>query len=339
MGGHYRIPKTLLAILASSLVGTALHCPTAEAADVIVIKADQSANAKGPWQGAMEKFRDIVEAKTSGRLKIEIFPDGVLTQGNLRTTIQMLQSGALKMGIFLPSFYEQFDPRWQAFSLPYLFKDQKAAYATCDGDVGKFMLETLRDKGIQGLALWEHGFRHFTTAKKPIRLPADIAGMKMRVMGSPTYISMVKGLGANPTATSMGELFTALQQGVVDGQENPINTMYLRRFYEVQKHLILTYHVWYPAILGMNAKFFDGLTKEEQKILLDAAKEVTPLERSLVREEEERMLADLKGKIEIVTLTEAEQKAWKDATRPVHEEVADKIGRDLMARFYKAAGY
>jgi len=339
MGGRYRFLRTLLPILALSLAGGVLQSPAASAADVIVIKADQSANASGPWQKAMEKFRDIVEAKTSGRLKIEIFSDGVLTQGNLRTTIQMLQSGALRMGIFLPSFYEQFDPRWQAFSLPYLFKDQQAAYATCDSDVGKFMLDTLRDKGIQGLALWEHGFRHFTTAKKPIRVPADMAGMKMRVMGSPTYISMVKGLGANPTATSMGELFTALQQGVVDGQENPINTMYLRRFYEVQKHLILTYHVWYPAILAMNAKFFDSLTKEEQQILLDAAEEVKALERALVREEEERMMAELKDKIEITILTKAEQEAWKEATRPVHEEVADKIGRDLLARFYKAAGY
>ena len=339
MGDFNRLLKSLLPILAMTLFGGLAQPPAAAAADTIVIKADQSANAKGPWQSAMEKFRDIVESKTKGHLKIDIYPDGVLTNGNLRTTIQMLQTGALRMGIFLPSFYEQFDPRWQVFSLPYLFKDQKSAYETCDSDVGKFMLTTLREKGIQGLVLWEHGFRHFTTSKKPMRVPGDMAGMKMRVMGSPTYISMVKGLGANPTATSMGELFAALQQGVVDGQENPVNTMYLRRFYEAQKYLTLTGHVWYPAILGMNAKFFDGLAKEEQQILVDAAEEVKPLERKLVREEEERMMADLKGKIEVITLSDAEFKAWKEATKPVHEEAAEKIGRDLVARFYKAAGY
>ncbi len=311
----------------------------AKAADPIVIKADQGAAASGPWQRAMEKFRDIVEAKTKGALKIEIYPDGVLTNGNLRTTIQMLQSGGIQMGLFLPAFYEGFDPRWQVFSLPYLFKDNQAAYNTCDGDVGQFMLDTLETKKIKGLSLWQQGFRELTTSKKIVRVPAEMNGMKMRVMSSPMFISMIKGFGANPTATSMGELFTALQQGVVDGQENPINTIYLRRFYEVQKYMTLTHHVWSPLILAVNLQFFNSLPKETQKILLDSAEEVKPFERQFVREDDEKMMAELRKKMEVVELTDAEMKVWKDETKRVHEEVADKIGRDLVNRFYKAAGY
>lgn len=332
--------------LPSLFLGTALILggwmaggTAALAAGPIVIKADQGSTANGPWQKAMEKLRDIVEGKTNGALKIEIYPDGVLTNGNLRTTIQMLQSGAIQMGLFLPAFYESFDPRWQIFSLPYLFKDSQAANAACDSEVGQFMLSTLREKKIQGLAIWQHGFRELTTSKKIVRVPADMGGMKMRVMGSPTFISMVKGFGANPTATSMGELFTALQQGVVDGQENPINTIYLRRFYEVQKYLTLTHHVYSPVVLAVNAAFFDGLPKETQKILLDAAEEVKPFERKFAREDDEKMTAELRKKMEVVDLTEAEMKIWKEETRHVHEEIADKIGRDLVNRFYKAAGY
>ncbi|WP_316980207.1 TRAP transporter substrate-binding protein [Shumkonia mesophila] len=322
-------------VLGGALTGGA----AAQAAGPIVIKADQGAAASGPWQRAMEKLRDIVESKTNGQLKIEIYPDGVLTNGNLRTTIQMLQSGGIQMGLFLPAFYEGFDPRWQVFSLPYLFKDNQAAYNTCDSDVGQFMLYTLEKKKIKGLSLWQQGFRELTTAKKIVRVPADMAGMKMRVMGSPMFISMIKGFGANPTATSMGELFTALQQGVVDGQENPINTIYLRRFYEVQKYLTLTHHVWSPLILAMSGSFFDGLSPQMQKILLDAAEEVKPFQRQFVREDDEKMTTELRKKMEVIELTDAEMKVWKEETKRVHEEVADKIGRDLVNRFYKAAGY
>lgn len=328
-------------ILGTALVlgGALMGGTAARAAGPIVIKADQGAAASGPWQRAMEKLRDIVESKTNGQLKIEIYPDGVLTNGNLRTTIQMLQSGGIQMGLFLPAFYESFDARWQVFSLPYLFKDNQAAYDTCDSDVGQFMLDTLEQKKIKGLSLWQQGFRELTTAKKIVRVPNDMNGMKMRVMGSPMFISMVKGFGANPTATSMGELFTALQQGVVDGQENPINTIYLRRFYEVQKFLTLSHHVWSPLILAMSGSFFNGLSPEMQKILLEAAEEVKPFERQFVREDDEKMTAELRKKMEVIELTDAEMKVWKEATKRVHEEVADKIGRDLVNRFYKAAGY
>lgn len=332
------LPTVILG-LALALGGALTGGAAALAADPIVIKADQGAAASGPWQRAMEKLRDIVESKSNGQLKIEIYPDGVLTNGNLRTTIQMLQSGGIQMGLFLPAFYESFDPRWQVFSLPYLFKDNQAAYNTCDSDVGQFMLYTLEKKKIKGLSLWQQGFRELTTAKKIVRVPADMNGMKMRVMGSPMFISMIKGFGANPTATSMGELFTALQQGVVDGQENPVNTIYLRRFYEVQKYLTLTHHVWSPLILAMSGTFFDGLSPQLQKILLDAAEEVKPFERQFVREDDEKMMAELRKKMEVIELTDAEMKVWKEETKRVHEEVADKIGRDLVNRFYKAAGY
>jgi len=335
------LPAALTAVAMLLAGGMATSAPAA-AADEIVIKADQPSSNAQSWSIALAKVRDLVAERTGGKVKIQIYPDGVLTNRNLRTVIQMLQSGAIQMGMFLPAFYEQFDPRWQIFSFPFLFADQQAAYGLCDGEMGQFLLDTLREKNIQGLALWEHGFRQFTTRDKPMRVPGDMKGMKMRVMSAPTFITMVEGLGANPTATSMGELFTALQQGVVDGQENPISSIYLNRFFEVQNYMTVTNHVWNPWVIGMNAKFFDGLSPDVQKILLDTAKEVTAFERDLVKKADEDMLAKMttmQKKIQVISLTAEEQKAWKAATAGVHEKFADKIGKDLLQRFYKAAGY
>ena len=341
---RFKLNDALSAVLMATtiLASAVLISPTpATAGDTIVIKADQPSSNTQAWSQALAKMRDIVAERTNGEVEIKIYPDGVLTNTNLRTTIQMLQSGAIQMGMFLPAFYEQFDPRWQIFSFPFLFSDKEAAYALCESDTGQFLLDTLREKNIQGLAMWEHGFRVFTTSDKPIRVPADMKGMKMRVMSAPTFISMVEGMGANPTATSMGELFTSLQQGVVDGQENPISSNYKKRFYEVQSYMTLTNHVWNPFVLAMNAKFFDGLSPQNQKILKEAAKEVTAYERQLVQETDDKALEAMRAskKIEILKLTPEEQKAWKVATKHVHEEFADKVGRDLLERVYKAAGY
>ena len=343
---RFKVNNVLSAVLSAAtiLVSGVLIPPTpASAGSTIVIKTDQPSSNTQAWSRALAKMRDIVAERTNGEVEIKIYPDGVLTNTNLRTTIQMLQSGAIQMGLFLPAFYEQFDPRWQIFSFPFLFSDEKAAYAFCDSDVGQFLLDTLREKNIQGLSIWEQGFRQFTTNGKPLRRPEDMDGMKIRVMPSPTFIAMVKGQGANPTATSLAEVFTSLQQGVVDGQETPISTIFAKRYYEVQDYVTLTNHVWSPWVVAMSAKFFDSLSPDIQKILIEAAQEVKNTERQWVHEAESKMFADMakmKNKVEIVSLTPDEQRAWKEATRYIHDKFADKIGgREALDRFYEAAGY
>jgi tripartite ATP-independent transporter DctP family solute receptor len=308
------------------------------AADAIVIKASHDGQYDGSWAKALIKFKQVAEEKAKGKIKLELFHQGVLSNRNTRTTIQMLQTGSVHMALFLPAIYEQFDRRWQAFSTPYLFLDRRKAYDACDGEAGKYMMGLLEEKQIHGLSLWEHGFRHLTNSKKPIHVPADLAGMKIRVMDSPTFIAMFKSFKVNPTATSMGELFSALQQGVVDGQENPLSTIYNIKIYEAQKYLTLTSHSWNPLVVAMNKKFYDGLAPDLKQALSAAAEEVKPYARNLAVEEDEAILKILRKSLQVTTLSPQEMQVWKDATKKVREESAEKIGKDIMNKFYKATG-
>jgi tripartite ATP-independent transporter DctP family solute receptor len=196
------------------------------------------------------------------------------------------------------------------------------------------MLSLLPEKGIEGLALWEQGFREMTTASKEIRLPADVSGMKIRVMDSPTYIAMFNHLGALPTVTSMGELFTALQQGAVDGQENPINTIASRKFNEVQQYLIMTPHSYGPLIFGANKAFFDKLPEDVQAAIKEAAIESREVERQAAQDIDQQYVdGDLKATMTIIELTDDERNQWQEAVAAVYPEFKDIIGEEIYKLF------
>ena len=326
---------TGLLLAAFALVPTGIL----SAADTaITIKASHDGQYDGSWAKSLIRFKQLAEEKTKGKVKVELFHQGVLSNRNTRTTIQMLQAGTVHMALFLPAIYEQFDRRWQAFSTPYLFMDRQKAYEACDGEAGKYMLGLLEEKQIHGLSLWEHGFRHLTNSKKPIRVPADLAGMKIRVMDSPTVISMFKSFKVNPTATSMGELFSALQQGVVDGQENPLSTIYNIKIYEAQKYLTLTSHSWNPLVVAVNKKFYDGLSPDLKQALSAVAEEVKPYARNLAVEEDEAILKILGKSMQVTALSPQEMRVWKDATAKVRQESAERVGKDIMGKFHKVTG-
>lgn len=335
------IRKLSVILLSFVLLFTVFGCgksstPTdtgADSAKPIKIKIACDNTSGGPWDQGFKEFMRIVEEKAPGRIEFQYYPDGQLSNNDQRTTMEMLQTGSVEIAAFLPSIYEQFDQRWQIYGMPYLFETTEEARASCDGEAGKYMLSLLEEKGIHGLALWEQGWRHLTTSKKPVRVPADIKGMKIRVMDSPSFIAMMEELGALPLVTSMGELYTALQQGAADGQENPLTTIARRKLYEAQDYLTLTRHTYNPLILGINKKFYDSLPADVQQVLTEAALETVPFQRQATDAEDAKFLEELKKELEVIELTEEEIALWKEATKNILPRFKDTIGQDVLDKF------
>ena len=327
--------KLLSLVVALCMAVVLFSAGDGQAGSPVRIKLGCDNTSGGPWDLGLIKFMEIVERKIPGRVQFQYYPDGQLSQNDQRTTIEMIQTGTIHMAVFLPAIYEQFDQRWQVYSLPYLFVDKEEARASCDGALGKHMLGLLPSKNIQGLALWEQGWRHLTTTKTPVRVPADIAGLKIRVMDSPTYVKMFSNLGAIPTVTSMGELFTALQQGAVDGQENPITTIARRKFDEVQKFLVMTHHSYSPLIFGANKQFYDRLPADVKKAIDEAAVEARAFEREAAEAEDSMWMESLAKNMTIVNLTPEEMQAWKNATSDVAETVRPVVGNEIFSLINK----
>lgn len=305
----------------------------ADSAEPIEITLGCDNTSGGPWDVGCKEFMRLVEEKIPGKVEFKYYPDGQLSNNNQRTTMEMLQTGGVDITTFLPSIYEQFDQSWMIYGMPYLFSNTEEARASCDGEAGKYMLSLLQGQGIEGLALWEQGWRHLTTSKKPVKVPADIKGMKIRVMDSPSFIAMMENLGAIPTVTSMGELYSALQQGAVDGQENPITTIHDRKFYECQDYVTLTRHVYNPLIFGANKKFWDSLPEDVQTAISEAAVEAAEFERNANDEQEAKKLAALKEKVEIIELTDEEFALWKEATKGVAPTIKEVVGEEITSKF------
>ncbi len=303
----------------------------------IEIRASHDSTTDSPWHLGMVRFAELVEKKSNGALRLKIFPPGQLSQSNIRTTIEMLQSGSLQCALVIPSFYEAFDKRFMVYGMPFLFKDRAKTFEVLDGPLGRKMLGMFEEKGIKALSHWDHGYRQVTNSKKPIRTPEDIQGLRIRTPLSPVIGAIFKTLGATTTATAMGELYMALQQKVVDGQENPFNTIYRRKFYEVQEYITEWNYQWSPLIIAMNLKFFQGLSPQNQKILLSAAEEAAVYQRKISSDEDEKMKNALVAKgMKLTVLDKNELKAFQSAMTPVYKEFEPQIGKDLLQEFIEA---
>jgi tripartite ATP-independent transporter DctP family solute receptor len=278
---------------------------------------------------AKDVFKKYVEEKSGGRIRVELYPNGQL--GGDRQAIEAVQLGTIQMTIPAVAVLSGFEPKFQVFDLPFLFRDKKAAYAALDGALGQKLNALLLPIGLRNLAYAENGFRNITDNRGPIHKPEDLKGLKIRTMENPVHIATFKCLGANPTPMSFGELYTALQQKTVDAQENPIPLIYTTKFYEVQKYLTLSGHVYAATALLMNDKFFAGLPKDLQKIVQEGAERYRTEQRKMSDRQDREMLAQLKkAGMEINELTPAEKQVFVRATQPVYGEFGDKIGKDLV---------
>ena len=225
-------------------------------------------------------------------------------------------------------------PEFNVFDLPFIITSTKAADAIYDGPVGAKLAALLEPKGIKLLAYYENGFRQLTNSVRAVKSPEDLKGMKVRTMQNPIHLAAWRALGANPTPMPFSEVFTAMQQKTIDGQENPIPTIYLSKFYEVQKFVTLSGHVYGPHILLITKKLFDSFPAEDQKVILEAAKESAKFQRTTNRKMDADFVAELKKNGMTVTeLTPEQVKVFQDATKPVYDEWIPKIGKELVTEF------
>lgn len=290
---------------------------------------------KSPKMEALNRFKADVEKATNGKVVIEIYPAQQL--GTAREMIEGTQLGTIQAVLVPTSNFTGFEPAMSIFDLPFLFPSREVTYKVIDSEVGDELLGVLEKHGIKGVAFWESGFKQLT-ANFPIRGPEDYKGKKIRVMENPVLIAQYEALGASAIPINFGELYNSLQQGVVDGQENPIATIYEMKFYEVQKYMALSDHGYLPLVLGFNKKWFDELPAEYQQAIVKAAKENGQWlrERQSQLEKEEFLPAMEKYGLKISQLTPEARQAFaakvREATRAKLNSLLDETGKQLLAK-------
>ena len=277
---------------------------------------------------AVKVFADEVEKASGGKMKIRAI--GAAALGSDVQMQQALIGGAQEMMVGSTATLVGITKEMAIWDTPFLFNNTKEADAVLDGPVGQKVMDKLQEKGLVGLVYWENGFRNLTNNKRAVAKLEDMDGIKLRVMQNNVFIDSFKTLGANAVPLPFSELFTALETKTVDGQENPYNTILSSKFYEVQKYLTVTNHVYSPWIVTVSKKYWDGLSKAEQKVLLDAAKKSRDFERQDTRAEANKALADLKGKgMQINELSPAEANRMREKLSAINASIAANVGDAL----------
>lgn len=271
-------------------------------------------------QGAQE-FARLVEEGTKGDVIIKVFGGGQLGKGE-RELLEGLQLGTIDLAVTATGPVSNFSEDMGVVDLPFLFTSNEHVDRVLDGPIGRSLLDGLEKANIKGLAFFENGFRNFTNSKKSLISPKDFEGLKFRTMENPVHLASVRQLGAQAVPMSWGEVYTSLQTGVIDGQENPVAIVYAFKLSEVQKYLSLTGHFYSPAPVSMSLKKFKSLKPEYQKVLLDAALKAAAYERKLIRDNEAKQLASLKEQGMVVS--EVDKAVFVEAMAPVYAQFGKK---------------
>ncbi|CAN7709648.1 TRAP transporter substrate-binding protein [Acidovorax sp. LjRoot118] len=321
----------LKTLLATALVAASL-LSGAHAQERTIKFAFQNQKEHPQAQGA-QKFADLVAAKTNGRIAVKLFPGGTLG-GDLQT-VSALQGGTVEMTVLNAGILSAQTKEFGIYDFPFLFASPQEADAVTDGPFGKKLLDKLQAKNLVGLGYWELGFRNLTNSKKPITKAEDIAGLKIRVIQSPIYIDMFNALGANAVPMPFPELYTAMEQKAVDGQENPFSTILSSKFAEVQKHLTITRHMYNPQAVIVSKKFWDSLNPADQKAVTEAMAEATTFQRSVSRSQADVALEELKkAGMQVTEFSPAEVDKLRAKVKPVVEKHSDKVGAETVQEVY-----
>jgi C4-dicarboxylate-binding protein DctP len=326
--------------IAALLIGASFGVAgMAQAAGEIVIKFSHVVSPDTPKGKAAEYFKKLAEERTHGKVKVQVYPNSQLYKD--KEELEALQLGAVQM--LAPSL-AKFGPlgvkEFEVFDLPYVFDNYDEVNKVMHGAIGKQLLGKLESKGIKGLAYWDNGFKNFS-ANKPIRTPADLKGMKIRIQSSKVLEEEMRSVGALPQVMAFSEVYQALQTGVVDGTELEASNLYTSKAYEVQKQLTLTQHGFLGYAVIVNKKFWDGLPADVRTQLDGAIVDASKYANDIAKKENDRALAAIKasGKTQVYTPTAAERAAFKKAMVPVHTKMAERIGPDLLKAIYKETGF
>lgn len=307
----------LAAIAAAALL------PIAAQAQAVKLTLGHGAAPGNPRHEAALKFAEIVKARSQGRIEVQVAPAGQL--GDDAAMVTALRTGALDLSANSQGAVANAVPEYAAFGMPFLFGSSAEAFKLLDGPLGKELAEKSAQKGLVVLGYWDNGIRHMSNGKRPITKVEDLKGLKMRTPPDSVLVDIMQALGAEAQQIKFAELYVALQQGVVDGQENPIMNFHASKLYEVQKHLALTAHQFQMTPFLVGKRSWDRLSEDDRKVLSEAAAEATALQRRLSQEADDKLLADLKTKgVQVTTVDKA---AFAKATAAVDDKwLAQPIG-------------
>jgi len=332
--------KSVLAAAAIAVLALAVpgFAGPALAQSPIVIKFSHVVAADTPKGKAAEKFKELAEKYSDGKVKVEIYPNSTLYKD--KEELEALQLGAVQM---LAPSNSKFGPigvrEFEVFDLPYILPDLATLRKVTDGPLGAKLLKLLEPKGMVGLAYWDNGFKQMSANKKLIE-PSDYKGLKFRIQSSKVLEAQFRALGSIPQVMAFSEVYQALQTGVVDGQENTWSNMYTQKMHEVQKYATVTNHGYIGYVVVANKKFWEGLPPDIRAACEKAMKEATEFGNSQSAKENDDALAEIKkaGKTEIITLTPEQDAAMRKAMMPVYKEVSSRVGQPLIDEFLKETG-
>ncbi len=313
--------------LVLALTGLAFGLTAGAVSAQTVMRISISTGGDSHQKVAIDTMAKEVEQRSNGRYKIQTYYASAL--GGEREATEAVQMGTQELTWTSTGPIPNFVPEAKIFDVPFLFRDYAHARAVLDGPIGQEMLTKFESKGIKALAWGENGFRHMTNSKRPINGPEDLKGLKMRTMENPVHIQAYKGFGIIPTPMAFGEVFTALQQGTVDGQENPLSVISSNKFDQVQKYMTLTGHVYSAGVFLMSKAIFDKLPEADKKIFLDAAKVAAKANRDRVDQDEKSAVADLTKKgMQIVV--NVDKSKYQAALAPVFVDFEKQFGKAAL---------
>jgi len=325
-------PLALAAALASVIPGAFAQAP-------IIIKFSHVVAVDTPKGKGAEFFKKRAEELTKNRVKVEVYPNSQLYKDG--EEMEALQLGSVHM---LAPSVAKFGPlgarEFEAVDLPYLFDQINELHKVTQGPIGKQLFQKLESKGITGLAFWDNGFKDMS-ANKPLKMPGDVKGLKMRIQSSNVLEAQMRALGAIPQKMAFSEVYQGLHSGVADATENPPSNFYTQKMHEVQKYMTMTDHGVIEYAVIVNKKFWDGLPADIRSALDTAMADATKYANEIAKKENDDALEGVKksGKTQIITLTADEKAAWKKALVPVHREQEGRIGKDLIQAVYKETGF
>ena len=309
----------------------------ASAQQPIIIKFSHVVASDTPKGKGADKFKELAEKYTDGKVKVEVYTNSTLYKD--KEELEALQLGAVQM--LAPSL-AKFGPigikEFEVFDLPFILPNKEALRRVTDGPLGKRLLTLLEPKGMIGLAYWDNGFKDMS-ANKPLHMPADFKGLKIRIQSSKVLEAEIRALGAIPQVMAFSEVYQALQTGVVDGAENPPSNIYTQKMHEVQKYIMLSEHGYVGYAVIVNKKFWEGLPADIRSQLEKAMAEATAYTNSIAQKENDDAMETMKksGLTQIVPLTAEEKQAWRTALLPVYQEMAARVGQGTIDEFEKEA--
>nr|WP_106779915.1 DctP family TRAP transporter solute-binding subunit [Lysinibacillus timonensis] len=314
--------------------GTSTGETSTEEAQSYDLKMSVTVGEGSTWYEAAKKLADDIEKETEGRIKIEVFTNEQLSGGDSGKAVEGLAKGSIDLTFNSTIIYSILDPKFGVASAPFLFDNHDQVDKVFAGKGGELIKQLLAEKGVHALGYGENGFRQLTNSKVNVKSPADLQGLKIRIPGITMYTDLFRELGTDPATMTFSEVFTALQQGTIDGQENPIDVIYSSKLDEVQEYLTLWNYSYDPLVLGINKELYDSMSDDDKALFDRLGSEAAAYQVQITRERETEQLKELEEKgMTVYTPTEDEIKAFKEKVQPIYEKYESIWGTELLEAF------